>query len=158
MSDVRDELEDISKVSGALVENLGQVTSDGFSFMLDAVRTSNKDNVPVIFDPVGAGASAFRKTCTHMIVQVGYCSVIKGNWGEISAVANSESGLMKGVDSTSSVPVSKRIDLVTQLARMKRCVIVCTGVEDIVSDGNQTAVCRVGHSLLGEITGVSGFS
>ena len=162
MSEAQEEVEAISSVLGALLLNLGQITSHKLSTMIKALENANKQGIPVVFDPVGAGASDFRLTSALTILEKGYCDVIKGNLGELSALWYRNTGKMKGVDSAQvessrgkDEVISEKRMLAHNLSLRERCVVVCTGEEDYVASSGKVYINQTGHQYLGQITGVN---
>lgn len=165
MANYGEEAADLAKLGGALVINMGTVTPEGIENYTKALRAYNAAERPVVFDPVGAGATAVRREAVRAILNTGHVSVIKGNEGEIAATlacttpfSDGDDVLpqQRGVDSVSSLPDdSARAHLAAKLAAQQRgSVIVMTGPTDIVSDGERTfAVVGHGHPILGRVTG-----
>jgi len=153
MANYGEEAQDLSKLGGALVINMGTVTPDGLQNYAQALQAYNLAGGPVVFDPVGGGATSVRRSAIKTLLSKGYFDVIKGNEGEIKAVLGSLIQ-QKGVDSgpSTSSTVEKAI-LVRDLAKRERNVVVMTGAKDFVSDGTRTFVIANGHELLGKITG-----
>jgi len=144
------EMEDLSRVSGALLVNMGTVTDkDG---MLLAGHHANLHRKPIIFDPVGVGATTFRRTVANELLNTWQASVIKGNAGELGALANSEEVKARGVDSVGK-GFADPASFVKQLALKEKCVIILTGITDYVSDGSTVIKLDNGHELLAHITG-----
>ena len=161
MSEAPEEVEAICSVLGALVLNLGQITSHKLLTMIKALETANRDGVPVVFDPVGAGASEFRLTSALTILEKGYCDVIKGNFGELSALWYRNTGMMRGVDSAQVESSRGKDDIMSEkrmlacnLSLRESCVVVCTGEEDYVASRGRVYINQSGHQYLGQITGV----
>jgi len=152
MSEEREEIDDLSRNSGALLLNIGTVGAQLTETMLYAVKKSNENRVPIVFDPVGAGASTFRANATREFLASGIMTVIKGNEGEIQTILRGK-GAMRGVDSISCGTLEDKIHLVEETALRERTVIVCTGRYDVISNGKCTVVCSNGHALLGQVTG-----
>jgi thiamine-phosphate diphosphorylase / hydroxyethylthiazole kinase len=152
----------------AVVLNLGTLTTELLTAYHAALAEYNKAVWPVILDPVAAGATEFRKAAVAECLERGYADVIKGNLGEVMAVAGWEGGKSRGVDSIDTGSLDDRCRLAKFLAQRERnsprlcvwvdlgCVVVVTGKDDVVSDGNFTVVVSNGDALLGKITGVSG--
>ena len=63
MADDIAEAGDIASVAGALVLNIGTLNARTVESMVEAGKRANQAGVPVVLDPVGAGASALRKMC-----------------------------------------------------------------------------------------------
>ncbi|TDZ74488.1 putative thiamine biosynthetic bifunctional enzyme [Colletotrichum trifolii] len=156
MANYGDEAPDLARLGGALVINMGTVTPEGLANYLKALAAYNAAGRPVVFDPVGAGATSIRRAAVRTILAGGYLDLIKGNEGEIATVYGQgvlEQQQQKGVDSTSTLSREQKITLVKQLAARERNVVLMTGETDYVSDGTRTFAVENGHELLGQITG-----
>ena len=99
MASALEEMYDLSCVLGALLVNFGTVTVK--ESMLAAGRFANHAKKPVVFDPVGVGATEFRRKTAAELLNTWQASVIKGNAGELAALADSEE---VGLDSVSPSP------------------------------------------------------
>ena len=136
--------------AGALLLNIGTLDLDLVRSMLAAGRVANELGIPIIFDPVGAGATGLRTDSAKMITSELDITIIRGNAGEVLALFGAD-GKVRGVDSMDSV--EGRIDLISSFAEDSGSVIAVTGAMDIVTDGNRTARIENGHSLMGKVTG-----
>ncbi|KAH6888559.1 Hydroxyethylthiazole kinase family-domain-containing protein [Thelonectria olida] len=152
MANYAEEAADLAKLGGALVVNMGTVTPDGLKNYTQALQAYNEANRPVVFDPVGAGATSVRRNAVKSLLAAGHFTVIKGNEGEIQTVAGA-SVLQRGVDSTSSLTLPAKARLVTALARRLHNVVLLTGATDLISDGRRTFRVDNGHALLAAVTG-----
>ncbi|EAU91149.1 thiamine biosynthetic bifunctional enzyme [Coprinopsis cinerea okayama7 len=146
------EMEDLSKIANALLVNIGTMVSSGVEGARLAGVCANKYRKPIVFDPVGVGASAFRRNNANGFLNQWQASIIKGNAGELAALAGTTEVLSKGVDSVGS-GFKDPVSFVRNLARKERCVIVLTGHTDYISDGNTVVSLSNGHPALGQITG-----
>ncbi|KAF9871640.1 hypothetical protein CkaCkLH20_10838 [Colletotrichum karsti] len=154
MANYGEEAPDLARLGGALVINMGTVTPEGLTNYVKAVAAYNEAKRPVVFDPVGAGATAIRKSAVKTILSAGYLDLIKGNEGEIATVyGQTLLEQQKGVDSTSTLSPEQKAKLVRDLAARERNVVLMTGKTDYVSDGIRTLAIENGHELLGQITG-----
>lgn len=153
MANYGEEAQDLSKLGGTLVVNMGTVTPDGIQNYLKALRAYNLAGGPVTLDPVGCGATAIRRSAVKTLMAGGYFDVIKGNEGEIKTVF----GLtvqQKGVDSgASTLSDVEKAALVRDLAARERNIVLMTGATDFVSDGHRTFAVSNGHEVLGRVTG-----
>ena len=153
MANYGEEATDLCKLGGALVINMGTVTPDGLLNYAQALRAYNLAGGPVVFDPVGGGATAVRRSAIKTLMAAGYFDVIKGNEGEIKTVFGTVVQ-QRGVDSGASTSTDlEKATLVRDLAARERNVVVMTGATDFVSDGDRTFAVANGHELLGRITG-----
>lgn len=150
MAYAAEEVADMAKIAGALVLNIGTLNSTAIESMIIAGKAANEHQVPVIFDPVGAGATAFRTETSRRILNEVQISVIRGNAAEIANVA----GLgweIKGVDAGQTD--GNTIELAILTAKRLKTLVVITGKDDVISDGETTYVVHNGHPILTKVTG-----
>ncbi|KAF7543878.1 hypothetical protein G7046_g9913 [Stylonectria norvegica] len=152
MANYAEEAADLAKLGGALVVNMGTVTPEGLKSYAQAAKAYNHVGGPVVFDPVGAGATSVRRQAVKDLLASCHFTVIKGNVSEIQTVAGA-SIVQRGVDSSSSLTLAQKASLVRALARRRRNVILMTGATDLVSDGTRTFRVDNGHALLASVTG-----
>ena len=138
------------RFAGALLLNIGTLDPVLIESMLAAGRVANELGIPIVFDPVGAGATGLRTDSSKLITRELDISIIRGNAGEVFTLFGAD-GKVRGVDSMDSV--EGRIDLVSSFAADSGSVIAVTGALDIVTDGSRTARIENGHSLMGRVTG-----
>lgn len=155
MADDPAEAPEITAHADALVLNLGTLHRSTIPGMLACGRTANKKGIPVVLDPVGAGASALRtQTALDLMRQVRF-AVIRGNLSEVETLARGHGGA-PGVDSTDRV-TPDNLDaccaLVRDLARRTGAVVAMSGAVDLVSDGQTVFCIRNGHPMMGLVTG-----
>lgn len=150
MAHAREEVEEMVTAAGALLLNIGTLTPELIESMIIAARKANNLGIPVILDPVGAGATALRTISAQRILAEADISIVRGNCAEISVLAGLE-GEIRGVESIGS---SENIVYVAQeFSAQRQCVAAITGKEDVVSDGKRTAVIKNGDSMLATVTG-----
>jgi hydroxyethylthiazole kinase len=150
MAYAHEEVADMAKIAGALVLNIGTLNRDVVESCMIAGKSANANNVPVIFDPVGAGATSYRTDSAKRILDEVSISVIRGNAAEIANVAGYQWNI-KGVDA--GVAQGNTVELAISTAKKLNTVVVITGKEDVVSDGIRTYVVRNGHPALTKVTG-----
>ena len=154
MANYGEEAKDLAGLGGALVINMGTVTPEGLLNYTSAMRAYNEIGGPILFDPVGAGATDLRRNAVKTLISNGYFDVIKGNENEIRTVLGESMGQQKGVDSgVSTSEEAEKVSLVKKLAARERNVVLMTGKTDLLSDGNRTYAIKNGHAYLANITG-----
>ena len=154
MSDNGAEAADLAQLDGALVINMGTATPDKIEAFIAGMRAYDSVGSPVVFDPVGGGATTLRRNTVKTLLGAGFFSVIKGNEGEISAVAGLSNGQQHGVDSgPSNSTANEKAKLVRNLARREHAIILMTGKTDYLSDGTRTLAINNGSPWLGRMTG-----
>lgn len=148
------EASDLARLGGALVINMGTVTPEILNTYQAGMKAYNAAGNPVLFDPVGGGATSVRKAAIKTLLRGGFFDLIKGNEGEISAVMGASDVQQRGVDSgpSKSTPQQKA-RLVKDLARRENCLVLMSGVTDYLSDGARTLAISNGSHWLGKITG-----
>lgn len=157
MADDPEEVEEIVSLSQALVLNLGTLSKRTAESMLMAGKKANELGIPVILDPVGAGAASYRTRTAETIIQNIRLAVIRGNMSEIKAIAGLGSST-RGVDA-SEHDINTSNDLLyaknisKTLSEKLGCVVAITGTTDIVSDGRKTVYIRNGDKMFSSITG-----
>jgi len=150
MAYAAEEAADMAKLASALVLNIGTLNSQNVEAMLIAGKSANQHNVPVIFDPVGAGATRYRTETARKIMKEVNVSIIRGNAAEIANVVG-EDWEIKGVDAVNAN--GDVIELAITAARKLNSVVVITGKEDVVTDGKSTYLVANGHQILTKVTG-----
>jgi hydroxyethylthiazole kinase len=150
MAYAKEEVADMAKIAGALVLNIGTLNETEVEAMMIAGKSANEHGVPIIFDPVGAGATSYRTQTARRLLEELNISIIRGNAGEIANVIG-ESWEVKGVDSGEEV--GDVATLAEKAAKQLDCLVVITGKKDAVSNGEQTVLIENGHPILTKVTG-----
>ncbi|CAG7940762.1 unnamed protein product [Penicillium olsonii] len=154
MSPYGDEATDLCKFDGALLINMGTLTSESVSNYLKAINAYNQRGNPVVYDPVGAAATQIRRSAVTQLMAGGYFDLIKGNEGEIRQAWGSGAVQQRGVDSgPSTLDGNQKATLARDLARRERNVVLMTGATDYLSDGERVIAVGNGHPYLGQVTG-----
>ena len=150
MADDIAEMEDMVKISNALVINIGTLNKRTIKSMLVAGKQANKRGIPVILDPVGVGASSFRQQAVKQICRQIKLAVVRGNASEITFMAGQESS-GRGVDAQKGLTQSEQC--ARELAKGLGCVVAMTGEVDIVTNGIDVVSIKDGNELMESITG-----
>ncbi|MCX5811251.1 MAG: hydroxyethylthiazole kinase [Proteobacteria bacterium] len=152
MAHAHEEIEAMSAFSGALNLNIGTLTPYWVDAMLIAGKTAGKRGIPIIFDPVGSGATPFRTKTVRKIIAEVPVTVIRGNASEImSLFAPEEEIKIRGVDSLETVDAVR--DGAHRLAGILNKVIAVTGEVDFITNGEQAVEVHNGHPMFGLVTG-----
>ncbi len=143
------EVREMVRYAGALVLNIGTLEPAWIEAMLAAGREANERGVPVVLDPVGAGATALRTDAVEEILAAVQVDVVRGNAAELSAIAGLAAEI-RGVDSVSADAPEAAARIV---ARRTGAAAVVSGPVDHVADATRAAQVANGHPLMGAITG-----
>lgn len=152
MADAIEEVEEMAIQAQALVLNLGTIANELIEAMIKAGKAANKTGVPVVFDPVGVGATSYRKKSAFRLLEEVKFSVIRGNMAEIKVLCGMESN-SKGVDSVEKVEEEESLNIAKELGRKLNTVVAITGVVDYISDGERVITIRNGNEMLTRVTG-----
>ena len=134
MADDIGEVEEIASISSALVINIGTLNQTTIASMIKAGRKANELNIPVVLDPVGAGASTLRNRTVEEILSQVKVAVIRGNLSELSFIAGYEAST-KGVDAAKSDEKYDALEIGKLVANRYSCVVGITGKIDIITNG-----------------------
>lgn len=152
MAYAAEEVAEMAKIASALVLNIGTLNPQTVDSMIIAGKAANESGVPVIFDPVGAGATTYRTKTAQRIMNEVKVSAIRGNVAEIANVLG-EKWEIKGVDAGASAN-GDIVSLAIKAAETWNCVVIITGKVDVVSNGETTYLVSNGHPIMTKVTGM----
>ncbi|MFO7965101.1 MAG: hydroxyethylthiazole kinase [Desulfobacterales bacterium] len=146
------EIDEMTGMADGLVLNIGTIEEEWVPSMIRAAKIANQTNIPVVLDPVGAGATLYRKQVVSRILNEVSVSVIRGNASEIFSLTSS--GVKtRGVDS--SISMSEEIaETARRIAADYDCIVGVSGREDLVTDGEKMIRIRNGQALMARVTGI----
>ncbi|MDQ2054151.1 hydroxyethylthiazole kinase [Halobellus sp. H-GB7] len=150
MSDDVREVEEMVAASQACLLNMGTVSEAGEEAMVTAGRAAAAHGAALVVDPVGAGATPTRSRVAERLTTELAADVIKGNRGEIAALAGEHSDV-RGVESTGEH--ADIAETAIACARQTDAVVVASGKTDVVASEEAAFEVDVGHSLMGEVVG-----
>lgn len=150
MAVAQEEMADIAHFAQATVLNTGMLTSNTLESMLIIGQAANQNGIPVILDPVGAGATTFRQQAIQKLLTEIDVQLIRGNAGELACLAGVP-WQSKGVDAGKGPNSAGAI--AQMAARRYQTVVAISGPEDIITDGQRTVRVFNGHPLMTKITG-----
>jgi hydroxyethylthiazole kinase len=150
MAHAREEVEEMAALSSALVLNIGTLSGHWIEAMLLAGGVATARGIPVVLDPVGAGATEFRTATSRRILDIVGVTVLRGNAGEVATLVGA-SAEVRGVESIASG--LEPADLAREAGRQLGLVASVTGPVDHVSDGARTLSVANGDPLLATVTG-----
>ena len=151
MAHAVEEVADMAGIASALVINIGTLNPQWVEGMIKAGIAATAKGIPVMFDPVGVGATPYRNEVAVQIIEKCKPTLIRGNASEIMALAK-ENVATKGVDST--VSSNAALDAAKSLANETGAVVVISGTEDFITDGKQVITIKNGSPLMPRVTGM----
>ncbi len=150
MAHAPEEVEEMVGYAGALVLNIGTLSEHWIEAMLLAGKAANARGIPVVLDPVGAGATRFRTESAARILDEVDVTVLRGNAGEVATLVGVDAEV-RGVESIGAG--GEPADLAREAARSLGLVAAVTGPVDYVSDGDTVVAVANGDPLLAAVTG-----
>lgn len=151
MAHAEDEIANIVQLTNALVINIGTLDSIWVNAMAQAMQVAKQRSIPIILDPVGAGATPYRTQTVHNLITIASPTVIRGNASEILALASNLQAT-KGVDSTHGSEVA--FEAAMQLAKKHNNVITVSGAVDLCIAPQQQIRIYNGVPLMTKVTGM----
>ncbi|PQJ13999.1 hydroxyethylthiazole kinase [Nonlabens tegetincola] len=151
MAHAIEEVEDITMISSSLVINMGTLSKSWVAAMEQAMKKAKANGIPIVFDPVGVGASNYRTQTALHLAETYQPDVIRGNASEIMALAQLSSNT-KGVDST--IDSNNAVDAASTLSRKLNNTIVISGATDYIVTGDKIEEITGGSAMMPKITGM----
>lgn len=157
MAHAPEEVAEMAAMVSAVVLNMGTLSECWVEAMLLAGQSALEHNVPIVFDPVGLGATSYRNQTARRIFKQFTPSIIRGNASEIMALAaerfdTQQQIKTKGVDSTAAS--DNAIETAQRLAQQLGTVIAISGAEDFITDGETVHSLKNGSPMMAHVTGM----
>lgn len=150
MAHAHEEVEEMASMADAVVLNLGTLEPDWVEAMILAGKKGRERGIPVVLDPVGAGATTYRTAVGHRLLEEVGPSIVRGNAGEIGTLAGA-GGEVKGVDSLGGP--DNPGEVAQEAAGRWDCVVAITGKVDWIADSERRLAVANGHAWLTTLTG-----
>lgn len=152
MAHALEEVADMAGIAQSLVLNIGTLDSYWIESMRLALPVAARRGIPVVLDPVGAGATAYRNASIEALLQVAMPTVIRGNGSEIMNVAGA-AVQTRGVESGAAA--NDALSSARALAQRTQGVVCVSGQTDHVLDASGRWMRLYnGHEWMTRITGV----
>ena len=158
MSECSEDLKDLIVHASALLINIGTLTPEKVGYYKKAIKLAKEYDVPIILDPVGCHAGAYRLSVVLDLIKTNAISLLRGNQSEIKAIYDALSPEDTAINSTAGkgvdgAQVEDSAAIAYRLARRIECPVVATGEEDYVSDGTRVFAVPHGHPIMTSVTG-----
>ncbi|MBU5591438.1 hydroxyethylthiazole kinase [Clostridium sp. MSJ-4] len=156
MADSVHEVEEMVSIASSLVLNIGTINEEKLISMIKAGKKARELNIPVVLDPVGVGATAYRKEAVDRIIKNVHLDIIRGNFSEIKTIFGLQ-GQGKGVDSeeihSEKEYMEEAIYVAKELSKKLDSAIALSGAIDIIAEGDKVAKVFNGHEIMTKVTG-----
>ena len=145
------EMEEMVDIANALVLNIGTLDENWLESMRVAGVAASRRGIPIVLDPVGAGATSARTSASLELIELCHPTVIRGNASEIMALVDA-SVKSKGVDS--SAQSGDAVEAARKLALETGAVVVISGATDYITDGTVLHTVEGGDEIMTAVTGM----
>jgi len=151
MAHAIEEVDEMTGIASALVINIGTLSESWVNAMFRAVSRAGELGIPVILDPVGAGATSYRTKTCHGLIDAVSPAIIRGNASEIMALVMGKAKT-KGVDS--SDPSFAAFEAAKRLNRDTGSIVCVSGEVDYIVGGENVITIENGHPMMARVTGM----
>lgn len=156
LSSAPQEAQELAQQAQALLINIGTIHTQQLETMLLAETTAHQLGRPVVLDPVGVGASRYRKDCVLQLLDNGIPTIIRANASEIATLysllndSQPSASTGRGVDST--IPAEAVAEQAQSLAAQLKNIVVVSGATDYITDGSRTETVTQGSPVMTQVT------
>ncbi|KTD56331.1 hydroxyethylthiazole kinase [Legionella santicrucis] len=151
MCNAKQELEELLKITGSVVINVGKLDDSFIKLCNHICKMAKQLDVPIILDPVGAGASRYRTDAIINMIENHRISILRGYPNEIASILTGELVIQENmllidekiiIENTKSL--SKKYDM----------AIVVSGKRHIVVASHQIAQFNFDSELVQKVAGI----
>ena len=151
MAHAEEEMEEMVGIASALVINIGTLSPAWVRSMFRAAEAARARKIPIVLDPVGAGATSYRTQTARELMRVVPPDIIRGNASEVMALLETN-GRTKGVDSTASSDAA--VELGRKLHAECGGAVCISGETDYVIGNTGIIKVHNGHIMMTRVTGL----
>ncbi len=151
MAHAEEEIEEMVAIASSLVINIGTLSPAWVRAMFKAAEAARKRKIPIVLDPVGAGATSYRTRTARELIHAVPPEIIRGNASEIMALLETNVKT-KGVDSTASSDAALAVG--RALHEQSGSVVCISGETDYTVGPAGIIQTRNGHVLMTRVTGL----
>jgi hydroxyethylthiazole kinase len=151
MAHAENEVADMCGIAGALVINIGTLSDPWIAAMIKAAQAAEAKGIPMVLDPVGAGATAYRTDTARELIHRFRPAIIRGNGSEILALGD-PGAVTRGVDSASSS--DQALDTARALNREHGSTVCISGETDFIVHSDGVIRIENGHAMMPRVTGL----
>jgi len=155
MAHAEEEMVDMVSIASALVLNIGTLSPAWIRAMHVAAAHARKRNIPIVLDPVGAGATPYRTATALELLQAARPAIVRGNASEIIAIGGIKTGnegMTMGVDSRD--PSSAAVASAWNLHKTYGATVCVSGATDYIVGGSRLIQVHNGHAMMPRVTGL----
>jgi hydroxyethylthiazole kinase len=151
MAHAEEEVEEMVGLASALVLNIGTLSAVWIGSMLKASAAARRKGIPIVLDPVGAGATRLRTDTSRLLLEAARPAVLRGNASEIRALFHAERET-RGVDSRHTAETA--LEAARGLSAEFGSAVSVSGPVDLIVQGDSVIRVANGHPLMPRVTGL----
>jgi hydroxyethylthiazole kinase len=151
MAHAEEEMEEMVGIASALVINIGTLSPAWIRAMFRAAGAAREKGIPIVLDPVGAGATSYRTRTARELIKSFPPAIVRGNASEIMALLDS-GARTKGVDSSASSDAA--VALGRALHAQCGAAVCISGETDYTIGRDGIIRGRNGHVMMTRVTGL----
>jgi len=151
MAHAIEEAREMAALAAALVLNIGTLSRPWIEAMIEAGSEANRRAIPIVLDPVGAGATHFRTKSVQDLLGALQVAVIRGNASEIRALFYAEQ-TTRGVDTQHAS--EEAFNSAVALAGACQTVVCISGAIDLIVSADRVIRIANGHPMMPRVTGL----
>jgi hydroxyethylthiazole kinase len=151
MAHAEEEVADMVDIASALVINIGTLSKEWVKAMYKAAERALERRIPIVLDPVGAGATRYRTDTARGLVRDLRPAIIRGNASEIMAVCG-DLARTRGVDSGAAA--EDALAAAQALHQAYGSTVCISGAIDYIIGGKERHQVSNGHPMMTRVTGL----
>ena len=151
MAHAEEEMEEMVGIASALVINIGTLSPVWVRAMFRAAEAARRRRIPIVLDPVGAGATSYRTRTARELIRAFPPEIIRGNASEIMALLDADAKT-KGVDSTASSDAA--VEIGRKLHTQCGAAVCISGETDYTIGRAGVIRSKNGHIMMTRVTGL----
>jgi len=159
----------LSKISDSLCINIGTPVKERIDVMASLMAFAQETGKPVVLDPVGSGAGAYRTGIAKRLFSIAPHKIIRGNASEVCSLVD-EKHTTRGIENNVARSDAKKILMghgrangetdpmveapsgLDSILEFASCLIV-SGAKDMIFDKTGGICLENGSSLMNAVTG-----
>lgn len=150
MAHAEEEAAEMASISDALVLNLGTPSPAWIRGMRAAGDSARGKGIPIVLDPVGAGATRYRTRVALDLLGALHPVILRANASEIRALVGV--GGARGVDSQDRP--EDALEAAARLRESHGCAVCISGAVDLVVGPSGVLRIEAGHPMMGRVAGM----
>jgi len=151
MAHAEEEMAEMVGIASALVLNIGTLSGAWIKAMFQAGEQAAARGIPIVLDPVGAGATSYRTGTARDLLDAFRPAILRGNASEIMAVCGDRANT-RGVDSTEASDAA--LAAAEAIHGTWGSVVCISGATDHIVGAKASYRVGNGHPMMTRVTGL----